>query len=85
MFTIQKSKGKGKSNDEETKTIATNFNEENITCKIQNFYVLLAVLLITITLLIAVGIYCYLINYQAKQKHILPFHFTNNELKEIMY
>ena len=31
-----------KSNDEETKTIPTNFNEKNITCKIQNFYILLA-------------------------------------------
>ena len=35
----------------------TNFNEKNITCKTQNFYILLAFLLITITLLIAVSIY----------------------------
>ena len=28
--------------NEETKTIPTNFNEKNITCKIQNFYILLA-------------------------------------------
>ena len=62
-----------------------NFNEKNITCKIQNFYILLAFLLITIALLIAVSIYCYLIKYRAKQKHLLPFHFTNNILKEIMY
>ena len=34
----------------------TNFNEKNITCKTQNFYVSLAFLLITITLLIAVSI-----------------------------
>ena len=33
-----------------------NFNEKNITCKIQNFYILLVLLLITITLLIAVSI-----------------------------
>ena len=58
-----------KSYDEEIKTIPTNFNEKNITCKTQNFYILLAFLLITITLLIAVSIYCYLIKYQAKQKH----------------
>ena len=31
-----------KSNDEEIKTIPTNFNEKNKTCKIQNFYILLA-------------------------------------------
>ena len=37
-----------KSNDQETKTIPTNFNEKNITCKIQSFYILLAFLLITI-------------------------------------
>ena len=62
-----------KSYDEEIKIILTNFNEKNITCKTQNFYILLAFLLITITLLIAVSIYCYLIKYQAKQKHLLPF------------
>ena len=33
-----------------------NFNEKNITCKTQNFYILLVFLLITITLLIAVSI-----------------------------
>ena len=63
----------------------TNFNEKKGTCKMQNFYTLLAFLLITIALLIAVSIYFYLIKYQAKQKHLLPFHFTNNELKEIIY
>ena len=45
---------------EETKTVATNFNEKNRTCKMQNFYILLAFLLITIGSLIAVSIYCYL-------------------------
>ena len=43
--------------DEEMKPIPTNFNEKNITCKTQNFYFLLAFLLITIALLIAVRIY----------------------------
>ena len=28
--------------DEEAKTIPTSFNEKNITCKIENFYILLA-------------------------------------------
>ena len=65
----------------EEKNIPTNFNEKNITCKIQNFYILLAFLLITIALLIVVSIYCYLIKYQAKEKHLLPFHNTNNKLK----
>ena len=54
-------------------------------CKIQNFNILLAFLLITIALLIAVSIYCYLIKYGVKQKHLLPFRDKNNELKEIMY
>ena len=46
--------------------------------------ILLAFLLITIALLIAVSIYCYLIKYRAKQKH---FHFTthNNQLKQVLY
>ena len=41
--------------DEETKTISTNFNEKKATCKTQNFYILLAFLLITIALLMAVN------------------------------
>ena len=52
--------------DEEINTIPTNFNEKNISCKTQGFYILLTFLLITITLLIAVSIYCYLIKYCAK-------------------
>ena len=47
----------------EIKTLPANFNEKNITCKTQNFYILLAFLLITIALLIAASIYCYLIKY----------------------
>ena len=49
--------------DEETKTISTNFNEKKATCKMQNFYILLVFLIITIALLIVVNIYCYLIKY----------------------
>ena len=71
--------------DEETKTILTNFNEKNITYIIQNLYILLAFLLITIALLIAASIYCYLIKCRAKQKHLLLFHVTNNELKQVLY
>ena len=44
----------------------TNFNEKKVEF-------LLASLLITIALLIAISIDCYLIKYQAKQKH---HHFT---------
>ena len=40
---------------EEIKTIPTNLNEQNITVKAQNFYILLVFLLITIALLITVG------------------------------
>ena len=65
--------------DEETKTISRNFNEKKETCKTQNFYILLAFILITVKILIAVNIYCYLIKYWAKQKHLLPFHVTNKE------
>ena len=41
----------------------TNFNEKKPTLKTQNFYILLVFLLITIALLIAFSIYCYLIKY----------------------
>ena len=74
-----------KSNDEEVNTVPTNFNEKNVTCKTHNFHVLLASLLITIALLIAVSIYCYLIKYRPKQEHLLPFRVTNNELGEILF
>ena len=46
------------------KKVPTYFNEKDITCKTQNFYVLLVFLLITIALMIAVSMYCYLIKYQ---------------------
>ena len=59
--------------------------KKNITCRTQNFYILLAFLLITIALLIALSIYCYLTKYQTKLKHLLPFHNKNNKLKEVMY
>ena len=67
--------------DEETNTIPKNFNEKKATCKTKYFNILLAFLLITIALLIAVSIYCYVIKYRAIQKHLLPFYFTNNKLK----
>ena len=50
-----------KSFDAAIKSISTSFNEKNTASKKQNFYILLAFLLITITLLIAVSIYCYLV------------------------
>ena len=49
--------------DKEIKTIGTTFNEKAAICKTQNFYILFAFLLITIALLIAVSIYCYLIKH----------------------
>ena len=73
------------SNNEETKFIPTNFNEKKATCKTQNFYILLAFLLITMALLIAVSIYCYLIKCRAKQKHLLQFYNTNNEFRKVLY
>ena len=70
--------------DEEIKTIPTNFKEKKATTKVQNFYILIVFLLIIIALLIAVSINCYLIKYQAKQKHLLPFHETNDEFREVL-
>ena len=43
--------------DKETKAILANCNKKNATCKTRNVYILLAFLLITIALLIAVSIY----------------------------
>ena len=54
--------------------------EKKAICKAQSFYIVLAFLLITVTLLIAVRIYCYLIKYRLK--NLLPFHNTNNKLNK---
>ena len=56
----------------ETKTIP-----KNVICE-----TLLAFLLVTIALLIAVSFYCSLIKCKAKRKPLLPFYVTNNELKK---
>ena len=74
-----------KLNNKKIKRIPTNFNEKTLTCKTQNFYILLAFLLITIALLMADSTYCYLKKYRAKQKHLLSFHVTNKELREVSY
>ena len=44
-------------------------------------YILLTFLLITIALLIAVNIYCYLKKYWAKQKHLLQYHNISKKWK----
>ena len=61
-----------KSYNEEIQTIPTHFIE--LVKKI--FYILLAFLLIAITLLIAVSVFCCLIKYQTKP--LLPFHDIKN-------
>ena len=66
-------------------TKETKIIPKNIICETKSFYILLAFLLITITLLIAVSIYYYLIKYKTKQKHLLTFYVTNNKLKEVLY
>ena len=66
---------------DETKTIPKNFNGKKVTFKTQNVYILLAFLLITVALLLAVSSYCYLIKYRTKQSHLIPFHDT--KLKQV--
>ena len=63
-----------RSYNEEIKTSPTSFNETKVTCQTQNFYILLAFLLITIALVIAISIYSYLIKYRVKR--LLPFYGT---------
>ena len=53
--------------------------------KTENLYILLAFLLISVGLLIPGSIYCYLKKHRGKQKHLLPFDNTNNELEHILY
>ena len=47
--------------DKETKTIPTNFNEKDAVSETKSFYILLAFLLLTIALFIAVRTCCHLI------------------------
>ena len=63
----------------ETKIVTTNFNEKNAVFKTKTFYNLVVFWLITISLLIAAWIYFYLIKHKSKQKHLLPYHVTNDE------
>ena len=65
-----------KSYNKEIKTIPTIFTGKKVTCKTQNFYIVIAFLLITTTLLIVVSMSCCLIKY--KEKLLLPFHGTKN-------
>ena len=67
---------------EETKTVTTNVNEKKMACETKSFYILLASLLVTIALLIALSIGYYLIKYKAKQKHLLLYYVTNKKLKQ---
>ena len=69
-----------KRNNDETKK---KLMKKKATCKTENFYILLVLLIITIAFLIPVRIYCYLLKHQVKQ--LLPFHYTNNELREVSY
>ena len=83
----------GEVTEEKTKTVTANFNEkmQSVKQKMSIIYYILLIFyflhlsLIAIALLIVVSIYCYLIKHWAKQKRLLPFYVTNNELKKIMY
>ena len=68
-------------------TSAKTFLTKNTSTKSssKSFYILLAILLITRALSIAVSIYCYPLKYQVKQKHLLPYQITNGKLKEVLY
>ena len=52
-------------------------------CETKILHILLASVLMTIVLFIALSVYCHLIKYRVKQKHLLPFHVANNKLKEL--
>ena len=56
------------------KQVPTSFKEKKAICKMQNFYILVAFLLINITLLITIGIYFYLINIE--QNKNIYYHFA---------
>ena len=71
-----------KSNDEVKSLDETNFNEKKAICKTQNFFILLPFFLITIALLIAVTIYCHLINI-VQNKNI--YYYFNSQITNSNY
>ena len=70
-----------KSYNEETKTILTNFNEKKATCKRQFFY-FTCIFINYYNIIDSFSVYCYLIKYQAKQKHLLSFPFPFSSLQK---
>ena len=68
-----------KFNNEERKTIL-----KNTTCKTKSFYIQIVFSLTKLALLIAASIYCYVLKYKEKQKLLLPFYVTNNEVKKVL-
>ena len=61
------------------KTISTDFKQKKVTCNIENIYVLVTFLLITILVLIGVSINCCLIKHRSKQENLLPYYDTSNK------
>ena len=61
------------------------YSNKIVTWKMDNFYILLTLLLSTILPLITIGIYDYYChrNNQSKQKQILPYYRSNDKFKEI--
>ena len=70
--TEAKSGGEAKLKNKETKNIL----KIKLMKQKVSLFILLTFSLIKIALLAAVSIYCYLIKYKSKQKHLLPFHIT---------
>ena len=69
-----------------TKTVSTKNNSTKVVptkYTSKYFYILLAFLLIITALLIAISIYCYLTKYRAKEKPLLPCHYTISKLKKL--
>ena len=60
------------------KITPTNPNKKKVVCKMRNFYIILTFLLVTMTFLIVVSIYCF-IKYRAKQKHLLSLYDAGNK------
>ena len=60
------------------------FQQKKADCKMKNFYILLAFLLITISLLVIVSIYFFFIKNWSKQKSWLPSHYTSFKKKLIL-
>ena len=66
-----------------SKTVPKNLNKQKLICKIIFVLYFLTFLLIFISTLMMVSIYCCFLKHRSKLKHLLPYNDTSSKLKQV--